>query len=161
MPRTFSPLAENQVNIPARGEVWVFLIEIDHASLSDPIRLVNNDETLVVNGLVYLPVGVQVAIPDENPDELPQVQMAITDVDRAILTKLRDIPTQNVDRPTVSTRLVLTATPESVEAGPFVLDLLQHTRDRSTLKLTLGTDNIVRRPFPAYDVLPQFFSSLF
>lgn len=139
----------------------MFLIEIAHASLNDPIRLVNNDETLVVDDDVYLPVGVKIALPDENPDELPQVQMEIADVDRSILTILRDIPTQNVDRPTVSTRLVLAATPESIEAGPFVMDLLQHTRDRSTLKLTLGTDNIIRRPFPGYDVLPQFFGNLF
>jgi hypothetical protein len=161
MPRSLTPAAETDVNTGARQQVWLFLVNIDHSSFDDPIRLCNNEETVISNNDIYLPIGIQVSLPDESADEMPKVNMRIADVDKTILTKLRGVPIQNSPRPVVTIRLVMAITPDSPEAGPYRFELEQHTRDKEGLTLTLGVENILRRAFPGKDVLPQAFPNLF
>jgi len=165
MPRTLSNAGTLDANAPNREEIWMFLVVIDHPTLNAPIRFINNDETIVVgtapNERIYLPVGLKINIPDEDPDQLPQVTLSIADIDRSILTILRGIPIQNSPRPTAEMSLVLASSVEVVEAGPFKMEILMHTRQGSLLTMTLGTDNLVRRPFPGKQILPQFFPNLF
>ena len=139
----------------------MFLVDISHPSLDDPIRLCNNEETVISNNDLYLPTGIQVQLPDESPDDLPSISMRVSDIDRTILTRLRQIPIQNSPRPLVTVRLVLAISPDSNEAGPFIFELQQHTRDKTGLLFKMGSENILRRAFPGKDILPQFFPNLF
>lgn len=145
------------VNEPDKDDAFVALVEIDHPSFASPIRLAGNTEELVSSGTVYNPVGLRVALPSEEEDDLPQVKLEIADIDQTVTIAMRNLDHQVVERATITANFVRGNQPDWIEQGPHEYELLTVEISNGTVILTLGYQNIGRHSFPSKRVTPECF----
>lgn len=139
-----SSAAVAAANAQYTDKVWLMLLEITHATLTTPIRVVNNNEDIVSNGNTYLKAAFDMPLPDEI-DESPSVQIVIDNVDRLIVDSARSISSPA----TVTLSVVLADTPNVIEAGPFLMQLVRVSYDKLKVTGTLIYEDILNDQFPA------------
>ena len=139
------------------GEVLLVLLEIDHADMSTPIRVVNNQVGIMSGGDLYAPFPFQVQLPDERDDTMSAVTLRIDNVDQQIVTALRQL----TSAPTVDLSVVLASDPDTVEAGPFSFSLTQATYDANAVVATLAYEDVLREPIPGDRFTPTNFPGVF
>ena len=155
-----SSTAQQDASSPNRTEIWLFIIEISHPTITT-MRFVGNTEDIVSNGETYTAAGLTMAMPDEDPDSIPKMTIQLEDFSTEVLTVLRNIQTQNVERPRVSGSLVLASNPDQIQLGPIEGNLEQYVAAAGVLKITVGADNITAYSFPSFNFDPQWFTTLF
>jgi hypothetical protein len=138
------------------SKAWVMLLVIDHEDLSEPIRLTSNETNLIVDGNVYVAFGFDIDMPDEG-DDVPQVQVRVDNVDRKMVDTIRALTSP----PDFSLSVVLSDTPDLIEAGPFDMTLQDCEYDVLSITGNLTFDNILSEPFPAESFNPQEYPGLF
>ena len=109
-------------------------MRIDHASLSAPILLAYNTETVHRADGDYLPYPFQINLPTQSDEEIPEVTLAVDNTSLEVNDQLRVL----VGEPSVRFMVVLASSPDTVEAGPFDMKLAsaQATSDTITGVLT-------------------------
>ncbi len=141
------------------GEVFLVCLTISHPTLQSPFLLVNDYNPLVRTAGTFQPFAFDVSLPAEQEDQLPQVAMTIDNIDNQILQAIRNIPGQ---RPSVVMELVLAATPNAVEAGPFNFSILSIDYNDATIQGTIGfEDDLLNTAFPADTYTPTNSKGLF
>ena len=156
-----TPTASGSLNAPTTGEFWLALMTMEHSSFTSPIRLVANNEDVTSNGNVYTAAGLNTTLPDETPDGLPEVDVTFEDIDQTIVQQLRDIPAHTTDRPTMTLSVVLRSDPDSVQLGPWELEMLTFQLSRDSIQARVGIINVGREPFPGLTFEPASFPGIF
>mgnify|MGYP005858877695 CR=1 FL=1 len=88
--RTLSAAARAALMAESTSSVFCILIELDHPTFADPIRLVNNNEDLVYGGETYIAYPFRLDPPDEKQDQISNAKITIDNIDRGILAVLRE-----------------------------------------------------------------------
>jgi len=138
-------------------EVWLLLVEIDHADLAAPLRYVNHVSDVVSNGDTYTAMAFNVRLPDDVGDEMPDVLFEIDAVDQSILTALRPLGSA----PTVDVNLILLSAPNTIQVGPLGFTLTEMSYDAQTITGRLVYEEILDEPIPAHRYSPENFPALF
>ncbi len=68
-------------------------IEIAHADLTTPIRVVNNTKDVTVDGVIYTAFPFDILLPDSLEDAPPRAKLRIDNVDQSIGQAVRSITT--------------------------------------------------------------------
>lgn len=107
------------------------------------------------NNFIFLPV--EISLPTEEDNSAPKCSLVIHDVTRYLTPVIRDIQSP----PRVLIELVLTSTPNVVEASfsGFYISNISYNADSVTCELAM-TDFAVE-PFPCFTFTPQFFPGIF
>lgn len=84
MPRTYSSHFLESIGNTS-GEAPVYLLEIEHADLATPIRVVNDTQDLVSNGDTYIAFAFRVTLPDDLEGQLPRARLSIDNVGRELV----------------------------------------------------------------------------
>lgn len=156
MSRTLSANAVRELLKQNSGEVFLVLLTFTHPSMTT-VRLVNNTVNLVSRGQTYIGFPFDLSLPSDLSEQLPEVQLSISNVDRRLIDELRAI-----ESPMTVTLEVVTATaPDTVEVGPYVFDMTTVSYDAERVSATLGYEPILNEPFPAASFTPQLFPQLF
>lgn len=158
MARNVSTTFRQAATAPTTEEVFLMLLEIDHPTLGSPIRVVNNNESITSNSNTYLPFHFEVALPDDREDTINEVDLRIDNVDRQIVTAIRQINSPA----DVTLQVVLASTPNTVEAGPYTFTMRNVQWDARfvTGKLVFSDDPLNTR-FPDGTFTPGDFPALF
>jgi len=150
-------------------EVFILLLEVSNESdPSDPIRVAldnsNLDSKLTVGGVDTHAVAVtfaggffEVELPEEAGENISTVRIAIDNVDRSIVTAIRNAS----EPPTVKMWIVLRSSPDLVEAGPYYLQLESATYDANTVTGELAFEDITNRRYPKHEFTPAIAPGLF
>jgi hypothetical protein len=70
---------------------WFFLLTITPANAADyPINLVNNNEPVTSNGIVYQPYPFRMTLPLDTGDKIPNITLTIDNVDQLIVNSIRE-----------------------------------------------------------------------
>ncbi|HET6805329.1 MAG TPA: DUF1833 family protein [Frateuria sp.] len=139
------------------GEVFLVCLTITHPDIPTQ-RLVNNSEPVVRSAGTYNPCPMQLRLPDQREDQLPQVDIVVDNVDREVLRLLRTIS----GVPQVTMEVILASSPDTVEAGPFNFSLKNATYDVLVINATLGfEDDILNQQVPAMCYTPTNSPGLF
>lgn len=128
---------------------------------SDVINLTTTDSDLVYgvvsrsNNFIFVPV--ELSLPSEEDNSAPKCNLVIHDVTRYLTPIIRDISSP----PRVLIELVLTSSPDTVEASfpSFYISNITYNADTVSCELTM-TDFAVE-PFPCYTFTPQYFPGIF
>lgn len=128
---------------------------------SNAQTIVTNDDDLVYgvisrsNNFIFLPV--EISLPSEEANSAPKCSLVIHDVTRYLTPIIRDIQSP----PRVLIELVLTSTPNVVEASfsGFYITNITYNADSVTCELAM-TDYAVE-PFPCFTFTPQYFPGIF
>ena len=135
---------------------WLFLLTITQAG-EEPLRVVNNNETIVSRGMAYAPFPFTVVLPPDDSESLPKVQLTLQNVDTSIIEYIRS----QLTPPSITIELVTTAYPDQVEVGLNFLKLTSVTYDAIQIQGSLDVDNFLAQRFPAEAYMPPQFPGLF
>jgi len=148
--------AVSSLNAQETGEVWLALLEISHSSFST-LRFVNNNEDITHGGNTYTAYPFKIVLSSESGEEISRASLEIDNIDRSIIQELRQIATA----PTMTVKIVMASSPDTVEAGPFNFSLKDVKYNASTIKGTLGYEDILDEAWPSTLYTPQNHVALF
>jgi hypothetical protein len=157
MSRPLSTAAKNSIYAQETILAWLIILEIDHADLGSPIRVVNNDVDIVSNGDTYSAFPFQVTLPDEREDRPPVVRLVIGNVDLQIVTAIRSI----TSAPTVDLSVVTSNDYDTLEVGPLSFSLKDISYDSLVVEGSLVYEPILDEPYPSNRFIPSSFPGLF
>lgn len=140
MSRNLSSVARQAVQAPQTAEVFLLIVEITHADLASPLRLVNNNESITSGGNVYQPLAFKFTPPVEEDGTIKNSKITIDNVDRQLVLALRSISTF----PLVSISIIRAASPDTIEAGPWNFELRNANYNAHDITGELVPDNPLR-----------------
>lgn len=156
--RQVSPTALQAMLAQDTAEVFVPILRIEHPDLPSQILLAYNTETVTRADGDYLPYAFQVNLPAQLDEEIPTVQLTVDNTDLMVNDKIRSL----VGKPTVTLSVVLASSPDTVEAGPFVMSLQTAHADANTIQGALGyEDDVFAQLVPGGNYLPSNSPGLF
>jgi hypothetical protein len=167
--RTPSALFRQAAYAPETSEVPVLLITVEHNDIIDtPIRISTDNGfeneidgqrvlgTLCVDDFfVYCPVSI--TLPDDTDDTISSATIEVDNVDRSIMAAIRTITSP----PTVTIKIVLASTPNTIEASFDNFKLSSVDADAMTISGKLSLGNFLGEPYPGGSMLPSNFPGLF
>jgi len=155
--RTLSLTARQAVFSQETDQVFLLLLTIAHPDMAVPVRVVNNLEAVTSRGNEFIAFPFQINLPYDKDDQITQVTLTIDNVDQQIVVGVRALSSP----PTVTLEVVLAASPDTVEAGPFDFSMKSATYDSLVVEGVLGFEDILNEPFPGNAFTPQNFPGMF
>lgn len=137
-------------------EVVLVLLTIDHASLDDPIRVVDNTKDITSNGNTFTAFPFEITLPSDG-DAAPKAQLTIANVDRSIGDALDQITTA----PTVKMQLILASDPDTIEREWDLFELVNVQIGAIQVTGDLAVRARTQDPWPNVMVTPGRFPALF
>lgn len=137
--------------------VYLVLLEIDHASLDEPIRVVNNYENITSNGALYSAFPFSINLPDDTDDKMPDVTLAIDNIDRTVVDAIRTL----TGPPTIKISVIVANAPDTIEAGPYEMTLRDSSYDSMVVSGTLAIEDMLNEPYPIDTISPALFPNMF
>lgn len=140
------------------GEAPVYLLEITHAQLAVPIRVVNDNSDIVSNGDTYTAFAFRINLPDDVAGRLPRAQLTLDNLGRELTSWLD--ASNGGKGAQVRIMQVMRDAPDVIEYE-ITLDLIGVSQNVAEVTGTLGYDDtlnlaglpITYRP----DVAPGIF----
>ena len=138
-------------------QVFLVLLTINHASLAEPIRVVNNYENVTRAGNTYVGFPFDIELPGDFEEALPSVRLTICNVDRQIVYAIRTL----TGPPTITIRVVLASNTADVQAGPYVMTLRGADYNSLTVSGTIMPEDVLNEVFPGDSFTPAVAPGLF
>ena len=138
------------------GTAWFFLLTITPVG-GAPINLVNNNEPVTSNGVVYLPYPFMLTLPLDTGDKIPNITLTIDNVDQSLTDAVRELELA----PAIRVQLVTSAFPDLVEKDLNFLKLRNVSYDAMAITASLEIASVWARKFPSEIVDPVKYPSLF
>lgn len=138
-------------------QVFLVLLTINHASLAEPIRVVNNYENVTHDSNTYIGFPFDIELPGDFEEALPSVRLTICNVDRQIVYAIRTL----TGPPTIRIKVVLASAPEDVQAGPYVMTLREADYNSLTVSGTIMPEDVLNEVFPGDSFTPAVAPGLF
>lgn len=149
------------------GEYPIFLLTIEHESLTSPIRLSSDATTRLTEdplrygtlsrGETFLFVGMEITLPDEQDKAPPSAKMTIMNASRELIPLARSITTPA----SVTIEAVLASALDAVELEIPAMDMVGLQYDADQLSFALQIDALATEPYPAGTFDPASFPGLF
>ena len=157
MSRTLSSAALQALFAANTDECLLFLIEIDHSSWANPVRIVNNNIDIVSNGDTYTAFPVEITLPSEHQDKTATSRLRVCNVDRQMVSLFDALSSS----PSVTVSVVLGPTPDTSEAGPGKSTLEDYTYTKEAIEGVLSHENLMDKSFPSGTFSPGEYEGLF
>lgn len=156
MSRTLSANAVLELLAQQSSEAFLMLLTLTHPQITT-LRVVNNTQDVTSNGNVFTAFPFKFALPADLADEMPSLQLVISNVDRRLIDELRTIS----DPISIQLDIIAASSPNVIEVGPFNFDLIHARYNKDTITGTVSTEPILQEPFPADTFNPRDFPGLF
>ena len=137
-------------------EVWLILLTISHADLSEDIRVVNNPVAITSRGMNFVGFAFELSLPIDSPDRAPVAELRIDNVSQEIAQAVRSISSA----PTVTIEVIRAAAPGVVELSLDGFRLRNVNWNAESVRGTLVLDDIATEPYPAGIFGPASFPGL-
>lgn len=85
MPRNYSLTARRRLSETSAAELPLFLLEISHVDLPEPVRVIGDSQDLASNGFVYVSMGFRITLPDERQGQQPRAELSVDNVGRELM----------------------------------------------------------------------------
>lgn len=119
------------------------LLKIDHASLSAPVRIVNDTRNITTLGDTYLALPFTVGLPSDRSGEMPRARLQIDNVGRELTEELEGLPPGAA---LMATIIVVHRSTPGVVDYQFTAPLSGVRVDMATVTAVMGPDDLMRRP---------------
>jgi len=148
-----STLAE--VNAP---EAPLILLEIDHAELDEPVRVVNDTQDLTSNGNLYVGFPFRCVLPDDFENQLPKARLSIDNVSRDLMYWIET--TGGGQGSTATFKQVLRSNPDLIE-WQIQMSLFNVNVTMQEISAELGFENLFGKPAVSFRYNPTNSPGLF
>lgn len=85
MPRTYSPQYKSTLAAVNADEPPLVMLEIDHPDLSEPVRVINDNQDLTSNGHLFVACPFRCTLPDDFENQLPKATLAVDNIGRELV----------------------------------------------------------------------------
>ena len=119
------------------------LLKMDHASLSAPVRIVNDTRNVTTLGDTYLALPFRIVLPSDKAREMPRAQLQIDNVGRELTAELERLPPGAALMATII--IVHRSTPGTIDYQ-FTAPLSGVRVDMANVSAVMGPDDLMRRP---------------
>lgn len=147
------PLTVNAIRSfqdPENVDVWLVLLDISHASMAAPLRIVNNNEDITSNGNVYTAFPFELVLMTDDPEQLPEVQLTIDNVERTLVQTIRSIK----EPPDIVIKLIEASDPDTVEIQINDLTAKEFNYNQYSITCTLYAEDLLNQRWPADTINP-------
>lgn len=154
MPRILSSTAIAEKNKLASGVVWLLMLEITIPGVSEPVRVVANNEDVTWRGYTWQKFRFEMEpVGEESKGEVPQLEIRVSNVNRLIEVYLQNYDsyckTNGISPITLNIYVVLSnnlgnTTPEA----EYLYDLKKPKADEMWATFVLGATNTFNRRYP-------------
>lgn len=139
------------------SEAFIVLIDIDHADLSEPIRICNAGENITSNGNLYLALPFELSLPDEPSTGVTVGKIAIDNIGQEVIDDIRSISTA----PSVEISIILASAPDTVEVSFSGFEMTNINYDLYVISADIGIETFMGEPYPGDAFIPSMFPGLF
>lgn len=144
--------------------VYLILLEVDHPTLNEPLRFVNNNEDVLHQGNTYQWYPFGITLPADSKDQV-KVQITIDNVSQQVIQVLREIKTA----PTITLKVIVLEPSEQsppvqddVELGPIQLHLKDYKANAQSITGTVSyAGDFLNQKFPSMRFTPQTAAGMF
>jgi hypothetical protein len=158
MPKNYSANFKETIHATSAAEAPLILLEITHADLAQPIRVVNDNLDLVHAGDTYTALAFRVMPPDDLSEGQPRAAIAIDNIGRE-LTQWLEL-SGGGQGATVRMIQVLRSDPDTVE-WEVTLDLADVQVNMLEVTGTLSFDDILNLPAVPLSYRPDVSPGIF
>ena len=110
---TLTPAAWRAILAQESGDPILWLVEITHPLLADPLRLTSNVEAINSRGRLFHPARMNLTLPEEIEDRPPRATMILEDVTHELRAELIALPPTSAPR--ITAEIVLGSNPDITE----------------------------------------------
>lgn len=150
--RNFSAAARENLLATSADEPFLVLLEITHADLAVPVRVVNDTQNMTSNGIVYIGCPFNVTLPDDVAGQMPQAQLEVDNIGRDLTQWLEYSRGGQGARCRIMQ--VMRSDPNTIEFD-MTLDLTNMKITNETVSGSLGFENILNRTGTIPTFTPQ------
>lgn len=144
-----------QMFAPESNKPFLPLLKIENAAWDDPVYLVRNTEDITSNGDTYSWYPFDVAFPGDS-DQI-ELTVSLCNSDRSYIAQIRSATPPF----TVTLSMVVADTPDTIELGPYALDLKTINYDQFIIEGKLSYESIMNETYPGDSFTPDLFPALF
>lgn len=142
MTRSYTAAAKAEFNSTS-GDAPLYLLEISHSALTEPIRVVNNTEDIVSNGETFIALGFRISLPEDFEGRVPKARLTVDNVGRE-LTQWLEIAGGG-EGASVRLMQVMPSAPNVVE-WEITLELANVSIDTWQVSGELGYEDLLGKP---------------
>lgn len=140
--RNFSAAARENLLATSADEPFLVLLEITHADLAVPVRVVNDTQNMTSNGIEYIGCPFNVTLPDDVAGQMPQAQLEVDNIGRDLTQWLEYSRGGQGARCRIMQ--VMRSDPDAIEFD-MTLDLTNMKITNETVSGSLGFENMLNR----------------
>ncbi len=140
------------------GEEPVYLLEITHAQLAQPIRVVNDNQDLVSNGNNFIACAFRIRFPEDLAGVMPRVPWSIDNVGRELTQWLE--ASDGGRGAQVRIMQVMRDTPNVIEQE-YTMTLINAHQGMLEVSGNLGYENVLDQPALAATYTPETCPGIF
>lgn len=155
--RSLSTVLQRAIYAQDTKEVVLMLLTIAHANMVTPIRVVNNLEAITSQGYTWAAFPFDVSLPIESDDQIPVMTLRIDNVDRQIVTAVRNLQ----GPPDITLDIVVASQPDIVEATFVGFKLKNVSYDNLVVEGEMRLEEILSEPYPQHRMTPFHFPGLY
>ncbi len=128
------------------------LLTISHATLDEPIRVVNNTENIVSNGETFLAFPFELKLPDDFGDRSSRGTLEIDNISRDIVQSIEAMGSKPA---TVLIEVIMASQPDVIEMQFPDYRLSNVSWDRYVVRGDLEIEDLTRAKFPRKNFTPD------
>lgn len=155
---TYSPEARKEISKVNADNLPVTLLEIDHADLPAPVRVINDRQDITFEANVYTALGFRIALPSDLQKGLPRATLVVDNVGKELVGWLES---SNGGAGTTVRIIQVLRTDTSVTEIDMVMTLSNIIVTSSTITGTLGFDDLLNMPAVIVSYTPEYASGVF
>lgn len=158
MARTFSSGFNQTINSVSASEYPLILIQIDHADLAAPIRVVNDREDFTHLGNTYQRFAFKFSFPTDPENGLPEAKLEMDNVGREVMDWVEGADWNKLTTCTITQ--VRRSDPDTIEYQ-VVMNLSDISANQYTVSGRLGFEELLGAPALRVKYTPQTAAGLF
>ena len=143
MPRTYTTDFQKTVNSVSAAESPLILLEINHPNLVAPVRVVNDTEDLIHNGVTFTRCAFRLSLPDDPDGSLPQANLELDNIGRELVQWL-EVADWNL--PTTATLIQVMRSRPNVAEFSITMDMTDISVTPYAVSAKLAFDNLLGLP---------------
>lgn len=158
MPRAYSAQYKSTLAQVSMQESPKILLEINHAGLASPIRVINDTQNLTSNGYEYIAFPFEVVLPDDFENKLPKAQLTISNVGKDLMYWIET--TDGGAGSTATFKQVMRSRPNQIEWS-ITMSLFNVMATNMAVNAELGFENLFSKPAISMQYRPDNSIALF
>lgn len=158
MPRSYSAQYKSTLAKVSMEESPLILLEINHAELSQPIRVVNDTIDITSNGNSFIAFPFNCTLPDDIENQLPRARLSISNVGRDLMYWLET--TDGGKGSTAKFQQVMRSRPNQIE-WEITMSLFNVSASNLEVSAELGFENLFTKPAVSISYRPENSIGLF